>query len=121
MSEDYPAGWATAHVKEVVEDFQSGFASGEKNVEGGIAQLRMNNIGLDGRLVLDLVRTVPTALAKPHYNLRPCRITSNPFLYGCLRRPKGVSHDVPHIGYYRIWIRARIQRARRVWPYTRHG
>jgi type I restriction enzyme S subunit len=70
MSDELPQGWATAPVSEVVEDFQPGFASGEKNVEGGVAHLRMNNIGLSGELVLDLVRTVPEQLAKPHHDLR---------------------------------------------------
>ena len=46
MNGDLPNGWALAPVAEVIEDCQSGFASGKKNVEGGIPQLRMNNIGL---------------------------------------------------------------------------
>jgi type I restriction enzyme S subunit len=58
-------------VAEVIEDFQPGFASGEKNVAGGVSHLRMNNIGLDGNLVLDLVRTVPEKLAKPRHDLSP--------------------------------------------------
>lgn len=68
---DFPQGWVTVPVQDVIEDFQSGFASGEKAVEGGIAHLRMNNIGLSGELVLDLVRTVPEKLAKPRHDLRP--------------------------------------------------
>src|SRR5262245_6195945 len=70
MNNELPQGWATAPVSEVIEDFQPGFASGEKNVEDGVAHLRMNNIGLSGELVLDLVRTVPMKLAKPHHDLR---------------------------------------------------
>src|SRR5262245_49845393 len=70
MRDEVPQGWATAQVGEGIEDCQSGFASGEKNVEGGVAHLRMNNIGLNGELVLDLVRTVPQRLAKPHHDLR---------------------------------------------------
>ena len=70
MSDALPQGWATAPVSEVIEDFQPGFASGEKNVEGGVAHLRMNNIGLSGELVLDLLRTVPEDLAKPRHDLR---------------------------------------------------
>ncbi len=71
MSEGLPKGWEIVSVAEVIEDFQPGFASGEKTVEGGVAHLRMNNIGLRGDLVLDLVRTVPEKLAKPHHDLRP--------------------------------------------------
>jgi hypothetical protein len=71
VSDELPRGWATAPVAEVIQDFQPGFASGEKNVAGGVAHLRMNNIGLVGELVLDLVRTVPEKLAKPRHDLRP--------------------------------------------------
>ena len=70
MNGDLPNGWALAPVAEVIEDCQSGFASGKKNVEGGIPQLRMNNIGLSGELILDLVRTVPKKLARPQHDLR---------------------------------------------------
>ena len=69
MSE-LPEGWASAFVAEVIENFQPGFASGEKHVENGVPHLRMNNIGLEGELVLDLVRTVPEKLAKPNHYLR---------------------------------------------------
>jgi type I restriction enzyme S subunit len=71
MSDELPQGWVAAPVSEVIEDFQPGFASGEKNVKGGVAHLRMNNIGLVGELVLDLVRTVPEKLAKPWHDLSP--------------------------------------------------
>jgi type I restriction enzyme S subunit len=70
MNNCLPKGWASTSVGEVIEDLRSGFASGEKSVEGGVAHLRMNNIGLNGELVLDLVRTVPEKLAKPDYDLR---------------------------------------------------
>ncbi|HEX9048779.1 MAG TPA: restriction endonuclease subunit S [Verrucomicrobiae bacterium] len=63
-------GWVTAPVSEVIEDFQPGFASGEKNVAGGVSHLRMNNIGLSGELVLDLLRTVPQELAKQRHELQ---------------------------------------------------
>jgi restriction endonuclease S subunit len=70
MNTDLPKGWASTTVGRVIEDLRSGFASGEKSVEGGVAHLRMNNIGLKGELVLDLVRVVPKTLAKPDYDLR---------------------------------------------------
>lgn len=69
MSE-LPEGWTIVSLREVLEDHQPGFASGKKNVQGGVRHLRMNNIGTQGELVLDLVRTVPTSLAKPHYELK---------------------------------------------------
>ncbi len=70
MSGGLPKRWSTVPIEEIIEDFRPGFASGEKNVKGGVAHLRMNNIGLGGELVLDLVRTVPENLAKPHHDLR---------------------------------------------------
>jgi type I restriction enzyme S subunit len=70
MSDELPQGWATAPVSAVIEDLQAGFASGEKSVAGGVAHLRMNNIGLEGELVLDLIRTVPERLAKLRHDLR---------------------------------------------------
>jgi type I restriction enzyme S subunit len=71
MSDELPQGWAEMPVAEVIEDYQPGFASGQKNVEGGVAHLRMNNIGLVGELVLDLIRTVPEKLARPRHALVP--------------------------------------------------
>src|SRR5207302_457726 len=59
MSDKLPRGWGIMAIVRVIEDLQPGFASGEKNVQGGVPHLRMNNIGLDGNLVLDLIRTVP--------------------------------------------------------------
>lgn len=70
MSDELPKAWVIAALSEVIDDIQPGFASGEKNVHGGVPQLRMNNIGLDGNLVLDLIRTVPDKLAKPHHELK---------------------------------------------------
>jgi Restriction endonuclease S subunits len=71
MNDELPGGWAIGSVQEITEDLQAGFASGEKSVGGGVAHLRMNNIGLNGELVLTLVRTVPERLARPQYDLRP--------------------------------------------------
>ena len=68
---ELPEGWASTTVAAVIENFQPGFASGDKNVEFGVSHLRMNNIGLVGELILDLVRTVPEKLAKPRHDLRP--------------------------------------------------
>jgi type I restriction enzyme S subunit len=62
-------GWTSTTLKDVLEDFQSGFASGEKDVDGGLKHLRMNNIGVEGKLNLDLLRTVPAALASQRHYL----------------------------------------------------
>ncbi|MCP5522974.1 MAG: restriction endonuclease subunit S [Verrucomicrobiales bacterium] len=70
MSDGLPQGWVSVPLSETIEDVQPGFASGRKDVEGGITHLRMNNIGLEGELVLDLLRTVPPELAKPRHELQ---------------------------------------------------
>lgn len=67
---DLPEGWAMGKVVDLIESFQPGFASGEKNVEGGVKHLRMNNIGVTGDLFLELVRTVPEKLASLRHELR---------------------------------------------------
>ncbi len=67
---ELPEGWANATITQVIEDCQPGFASGEKDVANGVRHLRMNNIGNAGELILDLVRTVPKTLAKPHHELQ---------------------------------------------------
>lgn len=66
---DLPEGWTTTDLESVIQSYQSGFASGKKDVEGGIPHLRMNNIGVNCGIVLDLLRTVPPSLAKPTYSL----------------------------------------------------
>jgi len=63
MTHDLPEGWARAPLAQVIDDLQAGFASGEKNVKGGLPHLRMNNIALNGKLDLSLLRTVPKRLA----------------------------------------------------------
>lgn len=70
MTADLPSGWNRLTVSQVIDDFKAGFASGEKDVPGGLIHLRMNNIGMNGNLVLDLVRTVPRALGKPEHDLK---------------------------------------------------
>ncbi len=65
-----PQSWTWATIQDVIIDAQPGFASGKKNVPGGIKHLRMNNIS--GKCTLDLskVVTVPTELARPSHILR---------------------------------------------------
>jgi len=70
MKDTFPQGWAAAPLRDFVDDVRSGFASGKKSVEGGVAHLRMNNIGPKGKLVLDLVRKVPNILAQPQHQLQ---------------------------------------------------
>jgi type I restriction enzyme, S subunit len=70
MRDNVPIHWTISALSHVVDDYQSGFASGNKDVENGLFHLRMNNISNDGRLNLDLLRTVPTALARPYHYLQ---------------------------------------------------
>jgi len=65
-----PPGWAKPRLSHLVESAQSGFASGKKAVANGLQHLRMNNIGEEGVLVLDLLRTVPPKLAKDQHKLK---------------------------------------------------
>jgi type I restriction enzyme, S subunit len=71
MTSSLPQGWTVAPIDEVSHDVRSGFASGNKNAHGGVSHLRMNNIGVGGELVLDIIRAVPPNLAKPNYILEP--------------------------------------------------
>ena len=71
LNTDTPSpGWAVARLADVIEDVQGGFASGKKDVADGLYHLRMNNVGEDGNLVLDLLRTVPAEIARDHHFLR---------------------------------------------------
>lgn len=57
-------------MEEAAVDLQTGFASGKKNVIGGVPHLRMNNIGSDCKLDLSVLRTVPKELAQEKYLLK---------------------------------------------------
>jgi len=64
MNNVLPRVWTVSNITQVVEDIRPGFACGEKNVEEGFPHLRMNNIGEEGDLVLDLLRKVPREKVK---------------------------------------------------------
>ena len=68
MSE-LPEGWVMCSLKEVLLDYQSGFASGKKDIQNGLIHLRMNNITTGGKLNLDLLRKVPPDLANSKHFL----------------------------------------------------
>jgi type I restriction enzyme S subunit len=50
--------WETKRLEDICVSISSGFAEGNKNVEDGIIHLRMNNIGINFEINLDLVRRV---------------------------------------------------------------
>lgn len=55
---EIPKDWGIAAVRDLLVEADSGFASGARD-ENGIIQLRMNNIGTDGRIVEKPVLKVP--------------------------------------------------------------
>ncbi|HEX9340495.1 MAG TPA: restriction endonuclease subunit S [Thermoplasmata archaeon] len=83
---ELPRDWAWATLGDIILSTQTGFASGKKDVAGGIAHLRMNNIGSDCNLNLSVVRTVPKELALEKYLLKSGDVllchTNSPKLVG---------------------------------------
>ena len=61
--------WNEAELGSLVKSCHSGFACGTKDAPKGVSHLRMNNIGIECNLVLDLIRTVPPEKAKASYIL----------------------------------------------------
>jgi type I restriction enzyme S subunit len=68
---ELPEGWQWKTVQDGVVSAQPGFASGRKEVAGGLSHLRMNNIGADCELNLDSVAMVPPELASSRHILQP--------------------------------------------------
>jgi type I restriction enzyme S subunit len=66
---EIPACWDVVRLDNVIEEMSSGFASGNRD-EAGIAQLRMNNVTTDGRIVLDEVLKVPVPADVERWKLR---------------------------------------------------
>jgi type I restriction enzyme, S subunit len=55
---DIPNDWFSGKLRNMIEDLQTGFASGERD-DNGIVQLRMNNITDDGRFDFEELLKVP--------------------------------------------------------------
>jgi type I restriction enzyme S subunit len=55
---ELPEGWVWCKIENFISDFQPGFACGARD-NCGYVQLRMNNIGLDGGVVLEKILKVP--------------------------------------------------------------
>jgi type I restriction enzyme S subunit len=70
-----PKDWNLVELRELVLDVQNGFATGKRD-EKGIAQIRMNNLTTDGRLLLDSYLKVPIPEKINRYLLTP-----NDFLF----------------------------------------
>jgi len=71
-----PKTWTYVKLKDVIHEAQSGFACGKRD-ENGYVQLRMNNIGLQGKLVLDKILKVP----KSETNLEKFKLKNNDILF----------------------------------------
>ncbi|MGN6227543.1 MAG: restriction endonuclease subunit S [Dyella sp.] len=55
--------WPNVKLADCIESATSGFASGDVDPEG-VAQLRMNNVGLDGSLNFEKIRRIPRDASK---------------------------------------------------------
>ena len=49
--------------KRISSEIRSGFACGKKDIEGGAAHLRMNNISVNGSVDFSLIRRIPKSIA----------------------------------------------------------
>ena len=58
FKKNIPEDWQIVKIKDIIKDYQQGFASGARD-DNGIIQLRMNNITTDGRVILDTYLKVP--------------------------------------------------------------
>lgn len=66
---EIPACWEVVSLGTAIQEMSSGFASGARD-EAGIAQLRMNNLTTDGRVILDEVLKVPVPADVDRWTLR---------------------------------------------------
>jgi type I restriction enzyme, S subunit len=73
---EIPEEWEVVRLRELVAEVKPGFPSGERDPDG-IVQLRMNNISIDGRIVLDSLLKVPTPKDVESYLLRQGDILFN--------------------------------------------
>lgn len=72
-----PNGWRLVQLRELIEEAQGGFASGERDAEG-VIQLRMNNVTTDGGFDWSSFLRVPAdAETIERYKLRPGDVLFN--------------------------------------------
>lgn len=65
-----PHGWTRPSIEDVLADWSTGFAIGERSADG-VVQLRMNNVAVDGTMNLDEATRVPaTPKQAEQYALR---------------------------------------------------
>ena len=66
---EIPEEWRIEKLENIITEFKSGFASGARD-DNGIVQLRMNNISIDGRIVLNSYLKVPRPKNLSEYLLK---------------------------------------------------
>ena len=55
---EIPTEWRVVQLEEVIKDIKNGFASGKRD-DGGVIQIRMNNVTTDGHLIFNSFLKVP--------------------------------------------------------------
>ena len=71
MWDELPGGWELTSLAHIAQDVQTGFACSAREEEG-LPHLRPNNIGIDGKLDLTLVKRVPFEAGDlSRYDLKP--------------------------------------------------
>ena len=75
-SKEIPSSWQTYTFKDILTNYQKGFASGERD-ENGIIQIRMNNVMTNGQLDMSAYLKVPIIKNIERYNLEKGDILFN--------------------------------------------
>lgn len=76
-TDELPKGWRRAKLDTLLSDLQAGFASSARSADG-VRQLRMNNVGVNGKLDWSEFIRVPTDVETlARYSLRPGYLVFN--------------------------------------------
>ena len=70
------SNWIIMPFSALIEDFQNGFASGERD-DNGIIQLRMNNVNSTGKMIMDKYIRVPPKYYSSKYDIKQDDILFN--------------------------------------------
>lgn len=91
--EQLPSGWELVRLNDIVKNLQPGFACGKRD-ENGFVQLRMNNVGLEGRIITDSLLKVP----KSETNLEKYRLCNGDIIFNNTNSPELVGKTVMFLG-----------------------
>lgn len=81
--------WSTTKFRDVILSLQPGFACGKRD-DGGYIQLRMNNIGLEGRVITDSFLKIP----KSETNLKKYLLQNGDVIFNNTNSPELVGKTV---------------------------